>query len=109
MPGITGYFLVSSLVTLKIWSKSAKHLNFASSFFNVSMLFGKNPYQSGQAVFNPIALRMAKIVCNFGHSECNMGFQPKVSSMVFSIMDQHTCDKLQRGIREVFLSFPGGF
>ena len=21
----------------------------------------------------------------------------------------HTCDKFQRGIREVFLSFPGGF
>ena len=21
----------------------------------------------------------------------------------------HTCDKVQRGIREVFLSFPGGF
>ena len=24
-------------------------------------------------------------------------------------MQTHTCDKLQRGIREVFLSFPGGF
>ena len=22
--------------------------------------------------FNPVALRKAKIVCNFGHSECNM-------------------------------------
>ena len=39
--------------------------------------------------FNPIALRMAKILRSFGCS--------------------HTCDKFQSGIREVFLSFPGGF
>ena len=26
-----------------------------------------------------------------------------------SKLGKHTCDKFQRGIREVFLSFPGGF
>ena len=25
------------------------------------------------------------------------------------LYEAHTCDKFQRGIREVFLSFPGGF
>ena len=32
-----------------------------------------------------------------------------VSNHFFLHTEQHTCDKLQRGIREVFLSFPGGF
>ena len=35
-----------------------------------------------------------------------------VSSVVVffdSVQSHHTCDKFQRGIREVFLSFPGGF
>ena len=26
-----------------------------------------------------------------------------------TVASNHTCDKLRRGIREVFLSFPGGF
>ena len=32
-----------------------------------------------------------------------------VKTLVVRIQLHHTCDKFQRGIREVFLSFPGGF
>ena len=31
------------------------------------------------------------------------------SKTFFQIYIEHTCNKFQRGIREVFLSFPGGF
>ena len=37
-------------------------------------------------------------------SECAENLVAKFTSLVM-----HTCDKFQRGIREIFLSFPGGF
>ena len=34
---------------------------------------------------------------------------PKLHRVLAVLRAIHTCDKFQRGIREVFLSFPGGF
>ena len=39
----------------------------------------------------------------------NTCFQVLMDNSRHTIMHAHTCDKFQNGIREVFLSFPGGF
>ena len=35
--------------------------------------------------------------------------EAKTGSEIVLASENHTCDKFIRGIREVFLSFPGGF